>query len=109
MLSQNIQKVIPRVIAYLSTQPVVRKAWIFGSCAKGEENSKSDVDFLVDYDRTHRLSMLTLGGIISNLENLFGRDIDLVENGYLIPEAQQSANREKVLIYEREDTRPSKA
>lgn len=109
MFSKNIQKIMPRVTAYLSTQPVVRKAWIFGSCANGEENSRSDVDFLVDYDRTYRLTMLTLGGIISNLEKLFGRKIDLVENGYLIPEAEQTANSEKILIYERDNTRQTEA
>lgn len=53
--------------------------------------------------------MLTLGGIISNLEKLFGRKIDLVENGYLIPEAEQTANSEKILIYERDNTRQTEA
>lgn len=104
MFSRNIQNLIPKVIAYLSTQPVVRKAWIFGSCAKGEENHDSDVDFLIDYDRTHRLTLFTIGGIISNLEEIFGRSIDLVENGYLIPQAEKSANLEKILVYERKDS-----
>ena len=104
MFSRNINDKLPSVVAYFSTMPVIRKAWIFGSCANGCENAESDVDVLVDYDRTHRLSLLTLGGIIRNLEILFNRKIDLVENGYLIPEAQRNANKEKILIYERKDS-----
>ncbi len=104
MISQSIQKLLPEAIAFFSTQPVIRRAWIFGSCATGHENMASDVDILVDYDRNYRLSLLTVGGIIRKLELLFNRKIDLVENGYLIPEAQASANSEKLLIYERKDS-----
>lgn len=104
MFSQNIQKILPQAVNFFSTQPVIRRAWIFGSCATGSENVHSDVDVLVDYDRSLRISMLTLGGIIRNLEMIFNRKIDLVENGYLIPEAQESANHEKILIYERKNS-----
>mgnify|MGYP006891855391 FL=1 len=38
------------------------------------------------------------------MEILFNRKIDLVENGYLIPETQKNANTEKILIYERADS-----
>ena len=104
MFSHNIQQILPQVVKFFATQPVINRAWIFGSCATGNEGVDSDVDVLVDYDRSHRISMLTLGGIIRNLEMIFNRDIDLVENGYLIPEAQESANRDKILIYERKNS-----
>lgn len=104
MISQNIQKVIPKAVDFFSTQPVIRRAWIFGSCATENETDRSDVDLLVDYDRNYKLSLFTVGGIIRKLEILFNRDIDLVENGYLIPEARLSANTEKILIYERKDS-----
>ena len=104
MFNHNIKKVLPKAVAYFSTQPVIRRAWIFGSCATGNETENSDVDILVDYDRKYRLNLLTVGGIIRKLEILFNREIDLVENGYLIPEAQSSANDEKILIYERKDS-----
>lgn len=104
MISRNVQQVLPKAIAFFSTQPVIRRAWIFGSCANGTETEGSDVDFLVDYDRSYKLSLFTVGGIVRKLELLFNRRIDLVENGYLIPEAQVEANAEKILIYERKDS-----
>ncbi len=104
MLSENIKNSIPAVIRFLSSQPVVKRLWIFGSCARGEEKTNSDVDFLVDYDRTHKLSLFTVGGIVSNLERILGRRVDFVENGYLIPEAKSTADLDKILIYERADS-----
>ncbi len=92
------------MIGYLSTMPVIKRLWIFGSCARGEETCESDVDFLVHYDRSHRLTLFTIGGIISNLEKIFGRKIDFVEDGFLIPGAQSSANQDKILVYERKDS-----
>lgn len=103
MVSQVIRNLLPEVKAFLATQPMIKKAWIFGSCAVGEENSDSDVDFLVNYDRSYHISMFTLGGIINNLEKIFQRKIDLVEDGYLIPEAQINADKQKILIYERKN------
>lgn len=104
MISDNIKKSIPQMTSYLNTMPVIKKLWIFGSCARGEETYDSDVDFLVNYDRSHRLSLLTIGGIISNLEKIFGREVDFVEEGYLIAGAQSSADKDKILVYERKDS-----
>ena len=38
-----------------------------------------------------------------DLRDLLGREIDLVPVGSLVSYAQQSANQDKVLIYEREN------
>jgi hypothetical protein len=37
------------------------------------------------------------------LESLIGREVDLVQNGFLKPFAVPSAERDKYLIYERKD------
>ena len=37
------------------------------------------------------------------LEKVLNRRVDLVEEGCLIPSAAESANRDKILIYEREN------
>ena len=36
-----------------------------------------------------------------DLQDLLQREVDLVESGELLPFAQESANRDKLLIYER--------
>ena len=85
---------------YFKTQPVVR-AWLFGSFARGEETSESDVDILVQYDDTARISLLTISHMMGELERSTGRRVDLIEDGCLLPFAVESVNRDKRLIYER--------
>ena len=85
---------------YFKTQPV-RKAWLFGSFARGEETPDSDIDILVEYDENARISLLTISHMMGDLEKSTGRRIDLIENGCLLPFAVESANRDKKLIYER--------
>ena len=87
--------------AYFNTQPI-RRAWVFGSFSRGEEREDSDIDILVQYDRAnHRVGLFTIISIQQHLQQLLGRKIDLVEEGSLLPFAAESANRDKILIYER--------
>lgn len=86
---------------YLKTQPV-QKAWVFGSFSRGEERADSDIDLLVQYDRTnHKVGLFTIINIQQHLQQIVGRNVDLVEEGTLMPFAVQSANKDKILIYER--------
>ena len=85
---------------YFKTQPVVR-AWLFGSFARGEETPESDVDILVQYDDTARISLLTISHMMGELERSTGRRVDLIEDGCLMPFAVESVHRDKRLIYER--------
>ncbi|WP_286524840.1 MULTISPECIES: nucleotidyltransferase family protein [Muribaculaceae] len=39
---------IHKIQRYFAGQPVV-KAWLFGSMSRGENNSQSDVDILVEF------------------------------------------------------------
>ena len=96
-------QVMNKVIAdYFKTQPVL-KAWLFGSFAHGEETPLSDVDLLVVYNENARVSLLKHCAIINDLEELLDRSVDLVEEGTLLPFAAESANRDKKLIYERDN------
>ena len=62
---------------YFKSKPI-QKAWVFGSVARGEEHSDSDVDILVH------------------------RPVDLVVEGDLLPFAVESANKDKILVYEQQ-------
>lgn len=91
---------INKIVSYLKTQPVIR-AWVFGSYSRGEETPESDIDILVDYDKTTKLSLLKICGMMIDLEDILGKKVDLVENGKLKDFAVASADRDKILIYER--------
>ena len=88
------------VADYFKAQPVL-KAWLFGSYSRGEQTNESDVDILVQYDRSQRIGLLKIAGMHIDLENLIGHKVDIVEDGTLLPCAQESAEKDKILIYER--------
>lgn len=96
-------KMIEKIRQYLSTQPV-KKAWLFGSFSRGEESETSDVDILVEFDRTGKpVTLLTYARIWRELRERLGREVDLVEEGTLKPYAAKSADNDKCLIYERKN------
>ena len=46
-------------------------------------------------------TLLTHGGMYEELKQLLGREVDLVVDGSLRPYAQESVERDKILVYER--------
>lgn len=100
MLSQHTQKMIPKIQSYLAEKPV-SKAWLFGSCSRGEDRPSSDVDLLVSFDKDARISLLSYAGMVCDLEDILHRNVDMVEDGMLMPFAADSAEEDKILIYER--------
>ena len=87
------------VADYFKTQPVL-KAWLFGSFSRNEQKPDSDVDIIVLLDKSRPIG-LKFFGMRNDLEELLGRKVDLVSEGTLLPFAQESAERDKILIYER--------
>lgn len=98
MSTQDIKITIAEL---LKTQPV-EKAWLFGSFARGEETQDSDVDILVRYDGNARITLMTISRMMGALERAIQRRVDLIEEGCLLPFAEDSVNRDKILIYERD-------
>ena len=89
-----------RIADYFKTQPVL-KTWLFGSYLRNEQRPWSDVDILVQYDRSHPIGLLKIAGMKVDLEDLLNCEVDLVEDGTLRPCAVDSVNHDKKLIYER--------
>ena len=91
---------LPQMRRFFSTQPVNR-AYLFGSFSRGEEHAGSDVDILVDLDKTHPIGLFQYVTMKLDLQDILHCEVDLVERDELLPFAQESAERDKVLIYER--------
>lgn len=85
---------------YLSKQPI-DKAWLFGSFSRGEETPESDVDILVRFTPGVTIGLFAYSRMTRELRELLNRDVDLVEEGTLLPFAAESAEHDKILIYER--------
>lgn len=70
-------------ILHLAAQYGVERMRIFGSMARGQATSESDIDFLVLFKRGRTL--LDLIGFKQDLESLLGRKVDVVSEGGVSP------------------------
>jgi len=94
------QGIINKLQTFFPTYPV-EKAWVFGSYARGEETQKSDIDIMVRFDKEAQITLFDYAGIMIDLEDLFHKKVDLVEEGRLRAWAQESVEQDKILVYER--------
>ena len=69
---------------------------IFGSAARGDEREDSDVDFLVDIEPGR--SLLDLGGLLMDLQELLGRKVDVVTEKGLRRRIRDRVLKEAVAI-----------
>jgi predicted nucleotidyltransferase len=71
----------------------VKRIGIFGSHARGEEKETSDVDVLVEFTKPSFDNFMDLAFF---LEDLFGKEVDLVTTGGLSPYIAPFVEREVV-------------
>ncbi len=63
---------IYKIAEYFKGQPIIR-AWLFGSYSRGDETIDSDIDILVDYDKSSKLSLLTICGMMTDLKDILDK------------------------------------
>jgi len=91
---------VNKISKYFESQPI-GKAWGFGSYARAEATRGSNIDILVNFSRDTKITLFKYIHIMNDLRILTGKRIDLVEDGQLLPFAKESADQDKILIYER--------
>ncbi len=50
---------------------------LFGSTARGDQGPESDVDLMIEYDLTAKVTLFTLGGWVGDVEDLLGVSVDI--------------------------------
>ena len=65
-----------QAILALAARHGARDVRVFGSMARGEASPESDVDFLVSMEPGR--SLLDLGGLLLDLQDLLEREVDVV-------------------------------
>lgn len=74
------------------------KIGIFGSFARGEQTSKSDLDLLVDFSDSK--SLLTLVRIKRELSEALGIDVDLLTEASISPYLIDNIRAEQRIVYQ---------
>lgn len=82
---------------YFQNKPVL-KAYLFGSYVRGEGGDQSDVDLLVELDYSQPVG-LEFVGMKLDLEDLLGKEVDLVSANGLSEFIGPVIHEEKELIY----------
>ena len=72
---------------------------VFGSVARNESSSQSDVDLLADFDKSKRLTLVSIGRLQSRLTDLLGANVDLSSPEWMREPVLSSAMREAVLAF----------
>ena len=73
-----------------------RNVRLFGSTARGDLRPESDVDLLVDLEPDR--SLFDLGGLLSEVSELLGREVDVVTEKGLRPRIREQVLREAVRL-----------
>ena len=76
MATLDLLKTKREDILHLATVRGARNIRVFGSVARGEDDNTSDIDFLVDMKPG--TSLLDLGGLLMDLQELLGCSVDIV-------------------------------
>ena len=88
---------IKSIAAPIAKQHGVAALYLFGSYARGEATSASDLDFRIE--KGELSSRLQLAGFQLDLESSFSKKLDVLTTQMLTPQFLSSIRPEEVLIY----------
>jgi predicted nucleotidyltransferase len=91
---KEILKEKRREILLLAVRHGATNVRVFGSVARGEADAASDLDVLVDLEPGR--SLLDLGGLLMDLQQLLGREVDVVTVRGLRPRIRERVLQEAV-------------
>ena len=74
----------------------IKRAGVFGSVARGDENVESDVDFL--YEAESPFGLFKLAELRDELEMALGREVDLVSYNYIHPRLRERILKDVIEI-----------
>lgn len=88
-----------KIADFFKNKPV-KKAFVFGSTARNEDDEQSDIDILVELDYSKPIG-LDFVRMKLELEDLLNKKVDLLTSNSISKHLLPFINSEKILIYER--------
>jgi len=93
-------KILQKIKTFFKKDGRADKVWIFGSFTRNDFNTNSDIDLMVRFKKADKISLFDYADIAYLLECQLNIKIDLVEEGYIMPSAWETAKNDLKLIYE---------
>lgn len=88
-----------KIADFLKNKPV-KKAFVFGSAARNEDDEQSDIDILVELDYSKPIG-LDFVRMKLELEDLLNKKVDLLTSNSISKHILPYIDSEKILIYEK--------
>jgi len=99
--SLDRESIVKQISQFLRKDGRINKAWIFGSFARGDDRSTSDIDIMIEEDEEKKFSYFDLADIQYQLEQLVQRKIDIGFASSLKEHLALNIKNEAKLIYEK--------
>ena len=96
MKIEDLLKKRKKEILRIASEYGAPKVRLFGSVARGEADEGSDIDFLVDLEAGR--SLFDLGGLLMDLRELLGCEVDVVTERGLKARIRDRVLNEAVLL-----------
>jgi predicted nucleotidyltransferase/DNA-binding XRE family transcriptional regulator len=78
----------------------VKKAWLFGSFAREDDDPSSDIDILIDVPQEISFTLFDIAEIQEQIQTLAKRKVDVVMLSAIRPEVKERIKNDMKLIYE---------
>lgn len=88
---------IKNIVAKLAAEYGVQRVYLFGSYARGDMTSSSDIDLRIDKGS---VKGLRLAGFLLDLEDTLGCSVDLIPSSSLDEKFLSAIRDDEVLLYE---------
>ena len=97
-----IKYVLEQAIKKHKKHDLIKKGYLFGSYARGEETAKSDIDIRIEADRG--LTLIDVGNLRLDIVEATGKDVDLlvVRPENMDPSFYNNIRKDEICIYERQ-------
>ena len=88
---------IQKIVARLAEEYGAERIYLFGSYARGDMTTSSDIDLRIDKGKIRGFQ---LAGLLLDLEDSLGVPVDLIPTSSLDPAFLDSIREDEVLLYE---------
>ena len=93
-----IKKCLKEILDNCEKNEDIKKVYLFGSYARGEENFTSDIDIRMEVEG--KINYFDLVEISDLLEQKLGKKIDLITSSNLEPMFYEEIKKDEICIYE---------